>query len=134
MAAEHFTVGVGLEFIEHAAIGLLPLFALLLEIVYAGGRARHPSRPHRYAAHLVFGAHNHAFLFLAATVMAVVDYWPVRMTLGAWMVFYALASMRAVYGGSWPGIVLRAGVIAFVYSVFFVLAMAAVVVAAVTLR
>lgn len=123
-----------LRYAPYAAIGLLPLFALLLEIVYAGGRARHPSRPHRYAAHLVFGAHNHAFLFLAATVMAVVDAWPVRMTLGAWMVVYALASMRAVYGGSWLGIVLRACVIAFVYSVFFVLAMVGVVVAAVTFR
>ena len=118
----------------YAMFVLLPAFAALLKIAYLGRRRRYPGRPRLYGEHLVFAAHNHAFLFLAATVMAVVDAWPVRMTLGAWMVVYALASMRAVYGGSWLGVVLRAGVIAFVYSVFFVLAMAGVVVAAVTLR
>ena len=59
--ADQIVAGV-LRYAPYAAIGLLPLFALLLEIVYIGGWRRHPLRPRRYAAHLVFGAHNHAFL------------------------------------------------------------------------
>ena len=82
----------------HAAIGLLPVFALLLAIAYAGSAGRHPLRPRRYAAHLVFGAHNHAFLFPAASLIVLIDFWPARMTLLMWMITYALASMKAVYG------------------------------------
>jgi len=122
------------RYAPYAAIGLLPLFALLLQLVYLGGWRRHPRRPRRYAAHLVFAAHNHAFVFLVATVIALVDFRPLGWTLLAWALVYALASMRSVYGGSWLGVVLRAAVIASVYAVFFMLATAAVIVAAVALR
>lgn len=117
-----------------AAIGLLPVFALLLRITYAGGATRHPRRPRLYAAHLVFGAHNHAFLFVAATLLVVVPSTAVRATLGVWMVIYALASMKTVYGGGWLGIVLRVILIAVVYLAFFAIALLGLVVAAVTLR
>lgn len=118
----------------YAAVGLLPLFALLLEIVYAGGRRRYPARPRRYAAHLVFGAHNHAFVFLVATLLALVPLWPLRAALVAWSLVYMLASLRSVYGGSWLGVVLRATVVTLVYALFFMLAVAALIVAAVTFR
>lgn len=131
--AEQLMAGV-FRFAPYAAIGLLPLFALLLGIVYAGGRQRHPSRPTRYAAHLVFGAHNHAFLFLVATVIALVEFWPLRATLLVWTLIYGLASLKVVYGGSWPGVALRAIVITVAYSMFFAIAVAALLVAAVTLR
>lgn len=117
-----------------AAIGLLPVFALLLRIAYAGRITRHPRRPRLYAAHLVFGAHNHAFLFVAATLLVVIPSTAVRATLGVWMTIYALASMKTVYGGGWVGIVLRAILIAVVYLAFFAVALLGLVVAAVTLR
>lgn len=82
----------------------------------------------------MFGAHNHAFLFLAATALALVDFGPLRATLLAWMAIYALVSMKVVYGGGWPGIVLRAIVLMIAYMLFFALAVAALLVAAVTLR
>ena len=44
------------RYAPYAAIALLPLFALLLNIAFLGGKRRHPTRPRRYAAHLVFGA------------------------------------------------------------------------------
>ena len=131
--SEQITAGV-LRYAPYAAIGLLPLFALLLRILYAGGRQRHPARPRRYAAHLVFGAHNHAFLFLAATAMALLDFRPLRLALVLWMIVYAPASMKAVYGGSWIGVVLRALALALVYSMFFGVAVAALLLAAVMLR
>ncbi len=67
-----------LRYAPYAAVGLLPLFALLLKIVYAGRGRRHPSRPRRYAAHLVFGAHIHAFLFLTILLSVLIDVRAVR--------------------------------------------------------
>lgn len=119
------------RYAPYAAIGLLPLFALLLGISYAGGGRRHPARPHRYAAHLVFGAHNHAFVFLVATVIVVVPYWPLRATLIVWSLIYAVVSLHNVYGGSWLGVVLRAITVTVVYALFFALAVAALIVAAI---
>ena len=130
---EQVTTGM-LRYGPWAAIGLLPVFALLLRIVYAGRSGRHPNRPRLYAAHLIFGAHNHAFLFLALSLLVLIDSTPVRATLGIWMVIYALASMKTVYGGGWTGIVLRATLISLAYSVFFSVALIALVLAAVTLR
>jgi len=119
------------RYAPYAAIGLLPLFALLLGISYAGGRRRHPGRPHRYAAHLVFGAHNHAFVFLVATVIALVAYWPLRATLIVWSLIYAIVSLHSVYGGSWFGVVLRTLAVTAVYALFFALAVASLIVAAI---
>jgi len=130
---EQVTTGM-LRYGPWAAIGLLPVFALLLRIAYAGRITRHPRRPRLYAAHLVFGAHNHAFLFVAATLLVVIPSTAVRATLGVWMTIYALASMKTVYGGGWVGIVLRALLIAVVYLTFFAVALLGLVVAAVTLR
>lgn len=131
--SQQLSAGV-LRYAPYAAVGLLPLFALLLKVVYAGRSRRHPSRPRRYAAHLVFGAHNHAFLFLAMLLIAVIDVRAIRAVLVVWMVIYALASIKAVYGGGWPGIVVRASVIALAYLVFFAVAVLALLAAAVTLR
>ncbi|HKP65096.1 MAG TPA: DUF3667 domain-containing protein [Casimicrobiaceae bacterium] len=130
---EQVTTGM-LRYGPWAAIGLLPVFALLLRITYAGRAKLHPRRPRLYAAHLVFGAHNHAFLFVAATLLVVIPSTAVRATLGVWMTIYALASMKTVYGGGWVGIVLRAILIAVVYLAFFAIALLGLVVAAVTLR
>jgi hypothetical protein len=123
-----------LRYAPYAAIGLLPVFALLLKLAYAGSGRRHPARPRRYAAHLVFGAHAHAFAFLAATLYTLVDVAVVRAALALWILVYGLRSMKLVYGGRWPGVVLRASAIAFVYLLFYSVAMAALVVAAVMLR
>jgi hypothetical protein len=122
------------RYAPYAAIGLLPLFALLLEVVYAGRYKRHPMRPRRYAAHLVFGAHVHAFAFLVTALFALLPYPPLRMLLVVWGLGYGVLALRGVYGGSWVGVVLRAIVIALAYLVLFAVAIVALVVAAVTFR
>jgi hypothetical protein len=131
--ADQLLAGV-FRYAPYAAIGLLPLFALLLEVTYIAGKRRYPSRPRDYAAHLVFGAHNHAFVFLVATVIAVVPYWPLRATLIVWSLIYAVVSLHNVYGGSWLGVALRAVVITLVYALFFALAVVGLIVAAITFR
>jgi hypothetical protein len=118
----------------YAAIALLPLFAVLLKLLYSGGARRHPARPRRYAAHLVFGAHVHAFAFLAAMLYVLVDLTAIRAVVAIWMAAYGLIALKAVYGGTWLGVVLRALVIAVVYLLFFSVAVAGLVIAAVALR
>ncbi len=60
-----------LRYAPYASIILLPVYALLLQISFAGG-ARRIRRPRLYAAHLVFAAHWHAFMFVVAMLFAVV--------------------------------------------------------------
>jgi hypothetical protein len=128
-------IGAGvLRYGPYAMIALLPLFALLMKIVYLGRARRYPDRPRRYAAHLVFGAHNHAFLFLVVALYVLLPDGPLHGALAVWAIAYLLLSMRTVYGGRWSGIVLRAGVIAFVYLVFFSVVVAGLVVAAILIR
>jgi uncharacterized protein DUF3667 len=123
-----------LRYGPYAAFALLPLFALLLKLVYLGRGRRYPLRPRRYAAHLVFGAHNHAFLFLVVALIALLPPGFLRGALVVWAIAYLLWSMRAVYGGRWSGVLARAFVIFLVYLVFFALVVAGLVVAAVLLR
>jgi hypothetical protein len=131
--SEQVTSGM-LRYAPYAAIGLLPLFALLVAAAYAGSYARHPARPRRYAAHLVFGAHVPAFAFVVAAVLAVVPYAPLRLALEAGAVGYALVALKSVYGGSWAGVIVRAAFVALAYLVLYAIAVVAVVVAAVLFR
>jgi rRNA maturation protein Nop10 len=122
------------RYAPYAAIGLRPCFALLVAVAFAGGARRYPERPRRYAAHLVFGAHVHAFAFIVVALAIVVPYAPLRFALQAWAVVYVLVALKSVYGGHWLGVVARAAVIALAYLVLFALASVAVVAAAVLFR
>lgn len=127
-------IGAGLlRYGPYAAFVLLPLFALLLKIVYAGRGRRYPLRPRRYVAHLVFGAHSHAFLFLVGILMGLIPVAAVRGALVVWAIVYLLRSMKTVYGGGWTGVVVRAMVIFVAYSVFYGIAVAGLVAAVVLL-
>lgn len=123
-----------LRYGPYAMFALLPLFALLLKIVYVGRARRYPLRPRRYAAHLVFGAHNHAFLFLAVASFVLLPDGAVRTALTAWTAVYLLLSMRVVYGGRWSGLIARAAVISLVYLIFFSFVIAGLVIVAILLR
>lgn len=118
----------------YALFALLPLFALLLKLAYLGRARAYPLRPRRYAAHLVFGAYNHAFLFLVVALFALLPSGLLRGALAVWAIVYLLRSMRAVYGGRWSGVVVRATAIFFAYVVCFAFVMAGLVVAAILLR
>jgi hypothetical protein len=128
-------IGAGvLRYGPYAMIALLPVFALLMKIVYVGRPRRYPNRPRRYAAHLVFGAHTHAFLFIIVALLVVLPGGLLSSAIAIWAIIYLLAAMRAVYGGRWSGIVLRSAVIFIAYSVFFGLVVAGLVVAAILVR
>ena len=123
-----------LRYGPYAAFALLPLFALLLKLAYVGRETRYPLRPRRYAAHLVFGAYNHAFLFLLGSLIVLFPIPLLRGALVVWAIFYLLRSMKTVYGGRWLGVFSRALVIFLVYALLFALVVAGLVTAAVFLR
>jgi hypothetical protein len=106
--AEQIFSGV-LRYGPYAMFALLSLFALLLKMLYVGRAQRYPQRPRGYAAHLVFGAHNHAFVFLAGALLALLPRGAVRTALILWVMVYLLLSMRAVYGGRWSCVIARGG-------------------------
>jgi len=123
-----------LRYGPYALVAMLPVFALLMQLAYLGRTQRYPTRPARYAAHLVFGAHTHAFLFLAVLAFVAIPLGIVRAALSMWIAIYLLRSMKTVYRGGWVGVVLRATVIAFIYTVVFAVAMAGLVMVAIALK
>ncbi|HEX4885005.1 MAG TPA: DUF3667 domain-containing protein [Casimicrobiaceae bacterium] len=123
-----------LRYGPYAMFALLPAFALLLLVAYAGRGDAYPRRPRRYAEHLVFAAHNHAFFFLAVALAVAIPWPPLRTALTIWSVVYGLWSMRAVYGGRWAGVLARAWVIAVAYVVLFCVATAGLLLAAIMIR
>jgi hypothetical protein len=82
----------------------------------------------------VFGAYNHAFLFLVGFLLVLLPIAPLRAALIIWAIVYLLWSMKTVYGGRWSGVLARAFVILFAYSVFFAFVIGGLVVAAILLR
>ena len=131
--AEQLYAGV-LRFGPYAMVVLLPAFALLLKVAYIGRGRRYPGRPSRYAEHLVYSAHLHAFAALAILVIILLPSGPVQYPILAWIVFYAMRARQVVYRGRWWGGVLRAFAIATVYVVLMALAIAGLLAMAVMLR
>jgi hypothetical protein len=123
-----------LRYGPYALVALLPLFAGLMQLVYAGRAGRYPGRPRRYAAHLVFSAHNHAFVCLALMVHELAHFATLEGIVSAWIGVYFIRSMKTVYGGRWSGVLLRALVVGGVYLVLFSVAIVALALAAIALR
>ncbi|HET7032575.1 MAG TPA: hypothetical protein VFJ48_05580, partial [Casimicrobiaceae bacterium] len=118
----------------YAMFVLLPAFAALLKVVYLGRRRRYPGRPRLYGEHLVFAAHNHAFLFTVLVLVFAVPVNVVRNLLAVWIFVYLAWSTHTVYGGSWLGIAVRGFALIVVYFVLFVLVTVGLLFAAILLR
>jgi hypothetical protein len=129
------------ENLLHIAVGnmskamfiFLPLIAFLHMLLYWWPR-------YRYAEHLLFFVHLHAFYFSVATVMVcainAAESWPklsgvsdvLETVLGWCLPVYTLLAMRRVFQRSWAGTVFKAVILFFVYSIVFGLTVASVVV------
>ncbi len=114
-----------LRYGSYAMIALLPVFALLLKLVYLGSADRHPGRPRLYAEHLVYSAHLHAFAALVLLLFVVMPNWgPVKAALAVWVVHYIFRARGAVYKGRWFAGLIRSFVVAVIY---FILVMFAII-------
>ena len=81
------------EFREHVPtmmFFLLPVFALLLKLLYA-------RRGRLYVEHFVFALHLHAFAFAAFTVMLLAGNPVVSNVMACWVLLYTFLAMRRVY-------------------------------------
>ena len=105
-----------------------------MKIAYLGRAKRYPGRPQRYAEHLVYSAHLHAFAALALILMVIIPVIWIRVLLGFWIVIYVLRARQRVYRGRWWAGMLRAILVAMVYTVLIMLTMLGLLVAAVLLR
>jgi hypothetical protein len=123
------------RFGPYAAIALLPAFAFLLMVVYPLPSRRYPRRPRCFAGHLVFAAHNHAFLFALVTLALVLPHVGIVGTLVTIAApVYLVWSLRAVYGGGWVLTLVRAFVLFVAYAVLFGLVTLGLLAAAVILQ
>jgi hypothetical protein len=98
---------------------LVPAFALLMRAAFAGQRWR-------YAEHLVFALHLHAFWFLTLALALALHAVP---ALGAavWLLVpaYAVWAARQVYGGGWALLGLRLGAVTLGYLALLAMALIA---------
>jgi hypothetical protein len=111
----------------------LPLIAFLHMLLYWRPRQR-------YAEHLLFFTHLHAFYFSMAIVMIcailAAPSWPklsgaadtLQSVLGWWAAIYTLFAMRRVFRRGWPGTLFKAVILFFVYSILFALTFVGVIV------
>jgi hypothetical protein len=109
------------RFVRHwgsAMFALLPIYALLLKLVYR-------SRRMRWSEHLVFALHLHAFIFAMVIVQTASIEW-VRGLAFLAMPVYSVIALQKVYGGRWWATTLRVTTLGFLYFLAMVTAMAVV--------
>lgn len=123
-----------LRYGPYAMFALLPAMAALLKVLYLGPRRRYPTRPSLYGEHLVFAAHNHAFLFVLGSLITMLSRGWLVGVLAMWMFVYLVWSTRVVYGGRWLGLVARAMALGLAYLILFAFVTIGLVIAAVLLR
>lgn len=131
--AEQLYAGV-LRYGTYAMVALLPAFALLLKLAYLGRGNRYPGRPQRYAEHLVYSAHLHAFAALMLIVLVVLPFGPVKAAVAFWIVYYVFRARQAVYRGPWWAGLLRGMLIFIVYATLIGFAVLGLLATAVMLR
>lgn len=96
---------------------LLPVFALLLKLLYA-------RRRRLYVEHFVFALHLHAFAFAAFTVMLLARHPTIAGTLMLWVFLYTFLAMRRVYGQGWVKTGVKYLVLGWSYGLVLTLALA----------
>ena len=122
---------VALATMSKAMFIFLPLVAFLHMLLYWRPR-------YRYAEHLVFFVHLHAFYFCIAFLeLAAINVpyaWPTLQgaadgleTLLGWLVsIYTVIAVRRVFASSWPGALIKSFVLAVIYVAVFSLTVGAV--------
>lgn len=131
--AERLYAGV-LRYGPYAMVALLPAFAFLLKLAYLGRSKRYPGRPHRYAEHLVYSAHVHAFAAIMILAFLLVPFGVARAGIALWILFYAMRARQVVYGGRWWGGLARALLVGTIYLVLLAVAIMGLLAVAVMTR
>ncbi len=99
---------------------LLPLFALLLKLLYI-------RRDFFYSEHLVFSIYYYNFFFLAGCIFLLIEQVPggesVSWIIVIWMIVYLLLAMRNTYRQSWWKTILKYGTFGIVFCFLILVAL-----------
>jgi hypothetical protein len=114
-----------LEYVPTMVFLLLPVYALLLKLLYL-------RRRRLYVEHFVFALHLHAFVFALFTLMLLTGGFLSEL-LTLWMMVYIFLAMRRVYGQSWLKTGVKYVVLGWSYSSILFLALLATALAALLL-
>jgi hypothetical protein len=105
---------------------LLPIFALLLKLLYA------PSGRY-YVEHFIFALHLHAFWFAAFTVVLLFRYPLVFSVVGSWVLVYVYIAMKRFYREGYLRTGMKYLVLGATYPVILLLAVVGTLLAALAL-
>ena len=97
------------HYAPYAIFCLMPVFALMLKVLYLGSGKR-------FGEHLLFALHTNAFAFFIYSVILLVPSGLVGFVLWCWLLGYLPWAMRRVYGGSRWGVFFRWGTLMTFYS------------------
>jgi hypothetical protein len=110
--------GETMENVPRVVFVILPVFALFLKALF-------PRR--RYAQHLVFALHLHAFLFLLALAALAARSTALLPVLALAAQLYLLVALKRVYAQGWPRTVVKFLALLALYAATFAAATAAVI-------
>jgi hypothetical protein len=102
-----------LDYAPHLVFVLLPVFALLLKILYL-------RRRRYYAEHFTFALHVHAFFFVMFTIMFLLPWDNVNGPLILWMAAYVWLAMKRVYGQGWFRTTMKWAILGWGYTIVLV--------------
>jgi hypothetical protein len=97
------------HYAPYAIFCLMPVFALMLKVLYLGSGKR-------FGEHLLFALHTNAFAFFIYSVILLMPFGLVNFVLWCWLLGYLPWAMRRVYGGSRWGVFFRWGTLMTFYS------------------
>ena len=110
-----------LDYLPQMMFLLLPVFALLIQLLYLGS-AFH------YLQHLVFSLHYHSFVYLLYLLAQVIELAAVHMDSWLFMglVIYLPLALRRTYGSGWAGAAFKSLFIYISYAFILIFGFAAV--------
>lgn len=117
-------VGELIQQAPKAAFLLLPVYALLLKLLYV-------RRKRYYVEHFIFALHTHAFAFLLAFIILILPDVPAVSILVLWVPIYFLLAMKRVYAQGWLRTTAKWLLLGWVYTILIGFAIAFTFVAAV---
>jgi len=123
---EETLVSAVVNLLPKAMFLLLPLFALLLKLVYVRS-----GRP--YVEHLIFSLHFHSFVFILLTIALVSTWFPAWLAALALHYVYLYLGMKRVYGQGWRKTWVKHFLLTNAYNLVFMIFVSLVVVSSVHL-
>jgi hypothetical protein len=109
-----------LDYAPHMVFMLLPLFALILKLLYV-------RREPYYAEHFVFALHTHAFFFAMFLILLAVPWLRLKGIIVIWMMLYVWLAMKRVYRQGWFRTTLKWAALGWTYNFVLFLALFALV-------